>query len=137
MRLSFLLKTYVWCLVPVWFGFGKIVFPGYLCRFISFSYFSLPIGHSSAVFVLLPSNRVTSDGMVTSDTSYYFILRLKYRKRNFNLKNCYVVTINLLFWYNLNTLAISTDNWFKQQEGDLLAAPNKKVSVSVNFVKIF
>ena len=23
----FLLKTYVWCLVPVWFGFGKIVFP--------------------------------------------------------------------------------------------------------------
>ena len=28
------------------------------------------------------------------------------------------------------------DNWFKQQEGDLSAAQDKKVSVSVNFVKI-
>ena len=30
-----------------------------------------------------------------------------------------------------------TDNWFKQQEGALSVAQNKKVSVSVNFVKIF
>ena len=83
-------------------------------------------------FLQLPSNRVTSDGRVTSDKSYYFILRLKYRKRNYNLKNCYVVTINLFLLYNFNTLAISIDNWFKQQEGDLSAAQNKK---SVGFCK--
>ena len=97
-------------------------------------------GPSLGVLVLLhslPSNGVTSDGGVTSDTRYYFILRLKYRKsKNFKFKKN-LVTIGLFLVYNFNTFPISIDNWLAQQEGICQLLRIKKVYVCINFVKIF
>ena len=47
---------------------------------------SLVVSRINLIIIAIPSNLVTLDGRVTLDTSYYFILRWKYRKNNSNLK---------------------------------------------------